>query len=681
MSFELENYRMFLAGAPSDRFTERGDYVRWTVLLGVPVLIDPKYSDAVAEVKLNVSVEDNTPGTVPGKGLRVIRMMPQQKTYNRAVYTSDTRALSLGAAIGAVAGIGGTYSNSDNRMYLVADTDTLAVPMYPRGDQDSITFGWQFKPVLGRRTVEPSHQLLFVMLGLPDEVAKRAYESQGYAPKIHISVTTSWHRFKLDAPLGPVIEGSSVPAPKPTCPRVTPYPNIGPFDEVTHARCLQRLAPPSTLPWWATQSIDVNQGENLKETASSPWIDGTTVKRLGGGLYEATWRGSNLSGAQVRLGDTVFGPTTGLMCLGSTTLRAELPIAKLALADPVIVGSTGVSTSGVEKDAKQYEDARQLVRNPSHPQMNPNISADKTQYNVTIALPEPRTETDEAFWPDLVKTTDPWFVVAGDKVLDLPGNAYCKDSNTLVFNIDANLLASVDKLILRQGLMGLRNAFEIDVTLTDRFSVDKLQVMAQAPDEADFYYVGLSGHHLSDSICLQVGKTEMEPMSEFKDNPRHLLVFKVPGADVQSQDRALVWRKGQSKTERLFPLLIGLTKDLKVPSPQKAIELPPVVEGKAVPIHVTGSRVQDVVAVFFNNQELDRYKPASKPGEATPKISTGQRCADAKGFFFLPPDALVQGSERTLVFKLKQEGSQDEETLVIALPVQPNPTTGAAKSR
>ena len=96
------------------------------------------------------------------------------------------KAQSIGfGAVVQVVNVGFTASRSRETMYLVKDTDTVAL-QGPSTADGSISFGWQFRPVLGRRVVEPGLRQVFATVALPVPAAC------GFVGQLE--VTTRWYK-------------------------------------------------------------------------------------------------------------------------------------------------------------------------------------------------------------------------------------------------------------------------------------------------------------------------------------------------------------------------------------------------------------------------------------------------------------------------------------------------------
>ena len=112
-----------------------------------------------------------------------------------------------------VLNIGYGSTKTSQAEYLVKDTDTVALPraaspVEPTSvgadDADSTQFGWEFRPVLGRTSVEPGTRQVYVMLALPTDV-----DSQYQA---NVESMTYWRKYDSKTKtVGQIITGSWSP--------------------------------------------------------------------------------------------------------------------------------------------------------------------------------------------------------------------------------------------------------------------------------------------------------------------------------------------------------------------------------------------------------------------------------------------------------------------------------------
>ena len=160
-----------------------------------------------------------------------------------------------------------------------------------------MTFGWQFRPVLGRHSVSPGLRQLFAVLALP--VEDKGVE----AKQLTVTARTYWRKY--DARKSTT---SGTSAAEPTA--------LGTVDVMTTEAISQQLGPRiQDVQWRATD-------------------DKTAVVSIAG---------TNLfSGTQVVLGSKLYeSPATGLIFKSDQLLELRTTLNELALGDAAVSGRYG----------------------------------------------------------------------------------------------------------------------------------------------------------------------------------------------------------------------------------------------------------------------------------------------------------------------------------------------------
>ena len=98
----------------------------------------------------------------------LVALLPEEKTYNAVAHSSKSGDFG-GAALAGVFSLGFASKWKSENLYLYQDSDTLAFER-PADSPDSpeLRFGWQFRPVLGRKFVDPGRRHLFAVLALDE---------------------------------------------------------------------------------------------------------------------------------------------------------------------------------------------------------------------------------------------------------------------------------------------------------------------------------------------------------------------------------------------------------------------------------------------------------------------------------------------------------------------------------
>lgn len=198
--YQIFNLRMLQERALSDRIHSGEGKLRprLQAVLGFNVTIDPprdaENAAAIVEVivRSTQSQEDSGQATKPGEkgkgGLSLVAMMPQEKTYNRAALSN--RANSFGAsAVTQLFTVGYTERRRGQIFYVFRDHDTTAFERMHSSKEGLLHFGWQFRPVLGKRSVTPGMRQMFAVVALPSA-------DEGDSPKkLYVQVITHWVKY------------------------------------------------------------------------------------------------------------------------------------------------------------------------------------------------------------------------------------------------------------------------------------------------------------------------------------------------------------------------------------------------------------------------------------------------------------------------------------------------------
>jgi hypothetical protein len=199
LSYEITNLEMLLQGSWNDQFTEEG-YPKQHLVLGFEINIEtpPKIDseNVLAEVQVSVCNNDvsDSPDYLP-EAPTVTALLPREKTYNVASITSDTTSIGAGAIISGIASVGGSFLSGNQTYYVVKDQDTLAFKRTPDATKckshnaktNAATFAWQFRPVLGQRTVQQGMRQAFAELSLAPYTDPEQ--------RIPVVIQTCWRRF------------------------------------------------------------------------------------------------------------------------------------------------------------------------------------------------------------------------------------------------------------------------------------------------------------------------------------------------------------------------------------------------------------------------------------------------------------------------------------------------------
>jgi hypothetical protein len=135
------------------------------------------------------------PAAPPARPISLVAMMPQEKTYNVATLTTKVNQFG-GSAIVKVVNIGYSERRRGQTFFVVKDTDTFAFERNkaPAAGESvaPLVFGWTFRPVLNRPSVEAGTRQVFAVIALPQDDSF-AGTTNDY--KVSVQVNTYWVPF------------------------------------------------------------------------------------------------------------------------------------------------------------------------------------------------------------------------------------------------------------------------------------------------------------------------------------------------------------------------------------------------------------------------------------------------------------------------------------------------------
>jgi hypothetical protein len=312
LTYQIFNLRMLLERSLSDRLWQPGnggqEGARLQAVLGFPISLNPprEARDLAAEVEVTL-----TPANGTGK-FELVALMPQEKTYNTAALSSRSNAFG-GSAVVNVLSLGFSAQASSQTLYVYRDTDTVAFQRSGAGE-NGITFGWQFRPVLGRRSVSPGMRQMFAVIALPAED-----QLDSKVPfVVTASITTRWRFFD-----GKTITTSAAAGRWPPTAWFRKLPPDG-----------QKLSYPVTVVPTAP-----TQGSLAATVSSVRWIPGDDKTAV------VLVTGSNFfPGTEVSIGGTLLTEANGGLALKSDqAMQLKAPLAALARGSGVINGRYGPS--------------------------------------------------------------------------------------------------------------------------------------------------------------------------------------------------------------------------------------------------------------------------------------------------------------------------------------------------
>ncbi|MDT7781367.1 MAG: hypothetical protein QOC99_3879 [Acidobacteriota bacterium] len=210
LTHALDNVRLMLEGSLTDRIitvgTPAGAFTgaRSRAVVGFEINLDsPKrYENAVAEVEITVTTQQ--PSAPAGMAPSVVSVLPRENDYNVATVTKNARQFGFGVAVQPI-NLGLSTQMQKETLFLVQDLDTVSFqrsqPWNAAAPAGSVTFGWQFRPVLGQKTIKAGPRQVFATLALP------ATDLNDFAGKVE--ARTFWRKYDpKNKTVGDYINGS-----------------------------------------------------------------------------------------------------------------------------------------------------------------------------------------------------------------------------------------------------------------------------------------------------------------------------------------------------------------------------------------------------------------------------------------------------------------------------------------
>jgi hypothetical protein len=294
LSYQIFNLRMMLERAVSDRLWDNSSAARLVrsprrqAVVSFNISLDPPaYAhDAAAYVEITLS-------TAKGP-MSLVASMPQEKTYNATSLSSSSNAFG-GSAVAKIISVSYNQRKRSQTFFLYRDSDTLALerPAAPNSP-NSVTFGWVFRPVLGRRSVSPGMRQMFAVIALPesDVLDDKTSEENG-SPQLNVQAKTYWLHYDKNT-------STTVSHP-------------GFWDWSAKALPAPVSFPLSPIPVLPTNSIDTALNPVIRYVQLLQTTSGNSVLLIDGENF--------FTGTTVSIGDKTFsGPQDGLFIKSSQTI-------------------------------------------------------------------------------------------------------------------------------------------------------------------------------------------------------------------------------------------------------------------------------------------------------------------------------------------------------------------------
>lgn len=640
LTYQINNLRLLLGRALSDRIfstdlkTTEGtapfSSVRPQAVIGFQVSIDPhlRFRNSVADVRIRLkTITPATPPAQQGGGdasdsdlpkhlsclspedriaifppatndptskqnssstlqaPSLVSLMPQSKTYNVATIRKSTKSLGLGT-VSKILNVGIGASQANETLYLVKDIDTVALGGTSK--ESELSFGWQFRPVFDRRSIDPGVRQVFAVLALPNSALT------DFVGKFEIE--TCWRRFDRAAfnrKAGMV--GDPVPY---SCNRIEDLEIIIPRASILE----ENLRPKVTALHWD----DAGGGNILVRVDGEGFIPGTGVI----------------------IGDTTLQQGAGLTFQGESKLRFISSAARLSsVGTPLLVG--------------RYGDPKALLKpgfiNPLAAK-DPSYGLDITHINyliedasntrVQIFLTSRSGKTPKLSRP---------IAVIGSRVFGLSDSPFrtqlaqiCKrGKETLVLSIDGRslepkgsdectrsgtildtrmldliaprqLLSEAKKIVVKDLFLG--SCYEDDdfIGLAERFSATKVDILSSDETGTE---IAISGRNFLDDLTVRAnGRNFSREQGNLTILSTTLAHLKLTAQEFKGLQRIIV---NQANGE---PFVLEI-KTPPAPSPKPVVNqasIPQVLTGDITTIRIKGANFTSIASVrFIGDQKLD----------------------------------------------------------------------------
>ena len=183
LASQIFNLQTLYERSLSDRMMGGGS--RLQTVLGFQISLTPPegYDDCVAVAEIAVRIKTPivvapapaaappAPVAAPAPRISLVALMPQEKTYNAESLSSNERSIE-GSAVAKVLTLGFTGKRGARQLFIHRDSDTVAFERHldavPVLLENATVFGWEFRPVLGRRTVSPGTRQMLAVVALPE---------------------------------------------------------------------------------------------------------------------------------------------------------------------------------------------------------------------------------------------------------------------------------------------------------------------------------------------------------------------------------------------------------------------------------------------------------------------------------------------------------------------------------
>lgn len=314
LTYQIFNIRMVLERSLTDRL--QVDKPKLNAVLGFNVSLDPPRDAEGAAAMVEVTVTAKN-GTAP---VSLVALMPQEKTYNSAHLSTKSNAFG-GSAVVKMISVGYSERRRSQVFYLYRDNDTLSYERMDRKDHE-VKFGWEFRPVLGRKSVVPGMRQMFAVIALPETNSAADTEPD---PQLTVGVRTYWRKH-YDNRL-----------------TTSDRSNIGPWPYIGRAATLfvREGVPPREIVDLEYPAVSIPRTKtyeaNLQPKVSAVWWSQADEQTA---LVSVT--GENFfSGTIATVGGTTHSVDKGLVIKSDQAMDIFTPLAGIGVGEGSVIGRYG----------------------------------------------------------------------------------------------------------------------------------------------------------------------------------------------------------------------------------------------------------------------------------------------------------------------------------------------------
>jgi hypothetical protein len=192
LASQIANLEMLFERSLTDRLIDGRPRIQ--TVLGFQISINPPagFENCVAVVEVGVRAQ------VSAESVSLVALIPQEKTYNAQTLRSSERSVG-GSAVAKILTLGFLGKNGSRQLFVHRDSDTIAFERDPESQpsifedhSSSLIFGWEFRPVLGRRSVSAGTRQMLAVIALPKQDDATIADSS----TLEIRTRTYWRVYK-----------------------------------------------------------------------------------------------------------------------------------------------------------------------------------------------------------------------------------------------------------------------------------------------------------------------------------------------------------------------------------------------------------------------------------------------------------------------------------------------------